>query len=108
MPQILPYLLCSALYAIVAVLLARTVSRPDRAAFPEARVLHLGTALPLTLQAILLARSVFADEIGSTSFTPELGGVTVRRRITNPALQTFSRATLGNPGPSQWMPHTTR
>jgi len=61
MPQILPYLLCSALYAIVAVLLARTVSRPDRAGFAGARALHLGTALPLTLHAILLGRSVFAD-----------------------------------------------
>jgi len=61
MPQILPYLLCSALYAVVAVLLGRTVSRPERATFPGARALHLGTALPLTLHAILLARSVFAD-----------------------------------------------
>ncbi len=61
MPRILPYLLCSALYAVVAVLLARAMSRPQPSGLLGPRVLHLATALPLALHTALLYRSVFSD-----------------------------------------------
>jgi ABC-type uncharacterized transport system permease subunit len=60
MPEILLYLLCSALYAAVAVLLARAMSRPVLERPPGANTLHLATALPLVLHTALLYRSVFA------------------------------------------------
>lgn len=60
MPRILPYLLCSALYAVVAVVLARTMSRVDSKAQLENGALHLATALPLALHTALLYASVFA------------------------------------------------
>ena len=61
MPRILPYLLCSALYAAVTVLLARAMSRPEPSGPLGPRVLHLATALPLALHTALLYRSVFSD-----------------------------------------------
>jgi ABC-type uncharacterized transport system permease subunit len=60
MPQILPYLLCSALYAVVAVVLARAMSRPDWNAWPRRSALHFATALPLALHTALVYGSVFA------------------------------------------------
>jgi len=61
MPEILLYLLCSALYAAVAVLLAGAMSRPAQQRPLDARTLHLSAALPLVLHSALLYRSVFAD-----------------------------------------------
>lgn len=61
MPEILLYLLCSALYAAVAVLLAGAMSRPALQRPLDARTLHLAAALPLILHSALLYRSVFAD-----------------------------------------------
>lgn len=60
MAQILPYLLCSALYAAVAVVLARAMARPDWSAPLGRGTLHLATALPLALHTALLYGSVFA------------------------------------------------
>ena len=59
MPQILPYLLCSALYAAVAALLVRTLSRPQSQHPSRLRMLHAATALPLVLHTMLLYRSMF-------------------------------------------------
>ena len=60
MPEILPYLLCSALYAAVAVALAHAMSRPDQSGPRGRGTLHLATALPLALHTALLYGSVFA------------------------------------------------
>lgn len=60
MLEILPYLLCSALYAAVAVLLARAMSRPGQHGPLGNRALHLATFLPLALHTGLLYDSVFA------------------------------------------------
>ncbi len=60
MPEILLYLLCSALYAAVAVLLARAMSRPDQSGARGRGALHLATALPWALHTALLYGSVFA------------------------------------------------
>lgn len=60
MPEILPYLTCSALYVAVAIALARAMSRPDHGGQLGQRGLHLATALPLALHTALLYGSVFA------------------------------------------------
>lgn len=61
MPEILPYLLCSALYAAIAALLARTMSRPGPYSGNALRAFHFGTVLPLALHSVLLFHSVFAE-----------------------------------------------
>src|SRR5262252_5864440 len=60
MAGILPYLLCSALYASVAGLLARTMSHPEHHTALSPRALHLAIALPFVLHTALLYRSVFS------------------------------------------------
>jgi ABC-type uncharacterized transport system permease subunit len=62
MPQILPYLLCSALYAAVAALLVRALTRPQGKSDNRVRILHTATAVPLLLHTALLYRSMFAGE----------------------------------------------
>src|SRR5262249_54139087 len=62
MAGILPYLLCSALYAVVAGLLAHAMSRPNLPTAIGPRALHLAIALPFALHTVLLYRSVFAGE----------------------------------------------
>src|SRR5215831_20191967 len=64
MEQILPYLLCSALYAAVASALVRVLSHPgaNRAQRPAAW--HLATVFPLAIHTFLIYRSVFhGDEM---------------------------------------------
>jgi len=62
MTQILPYILCSALYAAVAVLLVRALAgvRAPGALSPHA--LHLASVLPLALHTALLFGSVFRND----------------------------------------------
>ena len=62
MLQILPYLLCSALYAGVALLLVRALARPAPASAPSPRTLHVTSVVPLALHTALLFRSVFAGD----------------------------------------------
>jgi ABC-type uncharacterized transport system permease subunit len=59
MNQILPYLLCSALYAAVAAALVRALARPSRNPLVQPRTLHPLIAVPLALHMILLYRSMF-------------------------------------------------
>jgi ABC-type uncharacterized transport system permease subunit len=61
MPQILPYLLSSALYAAVAILLARSMSRPGKPGALRPDMLHLATVVPLALHTAVLYASVFMD-----------------------------------------------
>lgn len=60
MPEILPYLVCSALYAAVAFQLIRVIASGGRDARFGPRALHTAIALPLALHTLLLYRSVFA------------------------------------------------
>ena len=60
MPEILPYLVCSALYAAVAIQLVRAIAGGERHGRLRPRTLHLAIVLPLALHTILLYRSVFA------------------------------------------------
>jgi ABC-type uncharacterized transport system permease subunit len=62
MSQILPYLLCSALYVGVAVLLVRSLALPHRDNPLRARTLHLASVVPLALHTLLLSGSVFAGD----------------------------------------------
>jgi ABC-type uncharacterized transport system permease subunit len=59
MDQILPYLLCSALYAGVAFALVRALSRPAPNSPAAVKALHLAVGLPLAIHTFLLYRSVF-------------------------------------------------
>ena len=62
MAQILPYILCSALYAGVAVLLVRALAGAhERGAFSP-HTLHLASVLPLALHTALLFGSVFRND----------------------------------------------
>jgi ABC-type uncharacterized transport system permease subunit len=58
MPSILPHLLCAALYAVLAALLYRTLTRQAQPA-PYLWGLQLATALPLGLHSWLLFSTVF-------------------------------------------------
>jgi ABC-type uncharacterized transport system permease subunit len=60
MPEILPYLVCSALYAAVAIQLVRSIAGGERHGRLGPRTLHLAIVAPLALHTILLYRSVFA------------------------------------------------
>jgi ABC-type uncharacterized transport system permease subunit len=62
MNQILPYLLCSALYAAVAAALVRALTGPSRNPLAQPKTLHALIAVPLALHTILLYRSVFNAE----------------------------------------------
>jgi ABC-type uncharacterized transport system permease subunit len=60
MDRILPYLLCSAAYAAIALALMRVLSRSAPARQPAVRQLHLAVALPLAVHTLLLYRAVFS------------------------------------------------
>jgi ABC-type uncharacterized transport system permease subunit len=62
MERILPYLVCSALYAAVAFVLVRVLSRPapDRQGRPAA--LHFATVVPLAIHTFLIYRSIFSGD----------------------------------------------
>ncbi|PWT76307.1 MAG: cytochrome C biogenesis protein [Proteobacteria bacterium] len=62
MSQILPYLLCSALYAGVAALLMRIVSVTGNAIPLAPRALHFAGLAPLVLHTVLLAGAIFAGD----------------------------------------------
>jgi len=62
MKAILPYLLCSALYAAVAAALVRALTGRSGNRFAQPRTLHALIAAPLALHTLLLYRSVFSAE----------------------------------------------
>lgn len=65
MPGILPYLLCAAGYACIALLLLRCLARASRDPSPAGtrlRTLHALTVVPLALHAWLLNATVFAGD----------------------------------------------